>query len=227
MSKEIKIRDKALREKLIEEKVMTIELLSTTAYVKKNRRKFTDFAGMLSNGTIDYYDAIEVSGITKSTFNRTLQAAEKILQYIEENDLDIDDTEFVELIEIRNLVMRAKVCAQTKINKELQNRISSEGIWVKNEDTEEYAYEKRASVSELIKIAQHLDRSKVVNASNNINVNTQNNVSTSISSPVNIKIIDAEYVLKNMYQSQQDVFRRTNEEADLIEQQLENGDFDE
>lgn len=227
MSKEIKIRDKALRDKLIEDKVMTIELLSTTAYVKKNRRKFADFSAMLSTGTVDWYDAVEVSGITKSTFNRTLQAAEKILQYIEENDIDIDDTEFVELVEIRNLIMRAKVCAQTKINKELQKRISSEGVWVKNEDTEEYAYEKRASVSELIKIAQHLDRSKVVNASNNINVNTQNNVSTTIAAPINIKIIDAEYVLKNMYKSQQELVRMTNEEADLIEAQIESGEFDE
>lgn len=224
MSKQLKKRDTELREAMIEQQIITKDLLSVSTFAQKNKSKIANLAGILATGFLEADDAVSIAGISFTSYHRITQAAEIILSYLELNDIDYTDTEFEDLIDAANMLRIAEAKPQQKITQAMFEKI--DGKFYK--DGELTAFEKGASIKDLEILSRHISKRKrsdrATSNNTNVQVNHQTNVNTT---PTKIEIIDPEYIMANMYQAQQELIRRTNEEVDLIEQQIENGDFDE
>lgn len=224
-------REKDLRQELIHVHDIDKDLIAMTNFLQKKRHKLLNMVGLLRTGTYDIEDALTEVQLSKPSYYRMRRAATEIEAKLEELGIDYEDTEFFDLIDTMNTVDRSMASIQKKVKEKILERFDGKfnRTTVKKiaDDGKEYeqemvVYDKPASATELIKVAEFFDKKKRPDAINT-NISIENNNAMKQEKTV-FEIIDPEYVLNNLSNSTYD---RTIAEIENIERQIANGDFDE
>lgn len=201
-------------------------------YIDKNRFKVMNVVGLLRSGLYDLEDALTEATLSKTSYHRLRHAATEIAEKLEELDIDYTKTEFHDLIDTVGLIDRAMTNVQKLLKSKVLERLDGKFNTYKTtrvgEDGKEYdhehiVYDKPASATEIIKIAEFFDKKKRPDQVSMVNIENNNN-NKQVNERLVVEIIEPSYILENL---NSDVYDQTVAEIENIERQMKNGDFDE
>lgn len=222
MKKEL-IKNKEEIKELLKKEGVHKDLINITNYVEKNNQKLLNVVGLVRTNLYDVDDAIADAGLAKSSFYRVKQASAIIEDILEANDIDYTTTEYEKLIEFGRLLDRSMTNIQKLIKQKIMERFEGSFKVEGEGEGRLIAYNKPASVSELIKAAEFYDSKK--RQDKNTSINIQNNTAVK-TEPVIFNIVDPSYVLENLSTDNNNIYDDTMKAVDQIEEQLKNGAFD-
>lgn len=217
-NKQIIIKDQ------IKELLNNPEDVTVLSFVKNNKRKFILLGDILQSGFANEAQALLRAGITKSTFSRIKRLHEKTLEYCEENDIDIEKTEFADLHVIRQSLEISKGLASERIFSECYQQIGDK--YYKDDDGNERMLRRGATIPDMLKLLKTINNDyqdeRPGTAIQINNENSQNNFEK-----VNFSIVSSDVAKERSEDSQNSIIDATYTVADDIERQIEEGIFNE
>lgn len=200
------------RENLLENGIVNVDDLTVRHYVSKNKLKLNLLCSLLSDSKQSLKDSLFTAGVSNTTYKRLLRTSVKLIDYADKIGVDIDDTEYKELIYYYRSINLALIVLKNKYFNKMDEFIDYE----LNDDGK--VVRKAATIGEIEKI---MALKGLLNRDKNIDIDVEEEEDKSSDKPrVEIIINGGNSSIESIVDSQDDLKEETKDKAKFIIEQL-------